>query len=132
MTESGVPLRALRLPKQGCCGRPSLSKGLLDHAQKMAIDNVRFLSSLLSDEPESRFMILEPSCLSAFRDDYPTLVPQSLQADANKIVDQMMSVEQWLSAWQASGGMENLAWDQQPREIIFAWALPSKSIMGNR
>lgn len=130
MTASGVLLRVLRLPNQGCCGRPSLSKGLLDHAKKMAVDNVKFLSSLMFEEPEACFMMLEPSCLSAFRDDYPNLVPQELHANASEIADRMMSVEQWLSAWQADGGMEQLTWDQQPREIILHGHCHQKALWG--
>ncbi|HEX5369706.1 MAG TPA: heterodisulfide reductase-related iron-sulfur binding cluster, partial [Dehalococcoidia bacterium] len=59
-------------PRTGCCGRPAISKGLLDTAAKWARRNV---DALL---PYARRGVpivgTEPSCLLTFRDEYPDLL----------------------------------------------------------
>ncbi|WP_237109896.1 FAD-binding and (Fe-S)-binding domain-containing protein [Nonomuraea sp. MG754425] len=60
----------VRLAAEGCCGRSSLSKGLLDRARAMAGDLVTRLSG--SDAP---IVGLEPSCLLTLKDEYAALLP---------------------------------------------------------
>jgi FAD/FMN-containing dehydrogenase/Fe-S oxidoreductase len=60
----------VRLESQGCCGRSSISKGLLDQARSMASDMVGRLSG--SDAP---IVGLEPSCLLTLKDEYAALLP---------------------------------------------------------
>ena len=52
----------------GCCGRPAISKGLLDHGRKLAKQNV----AQLIDEAKKGTPILgcEPSCLLTLVDEY--------------------------------------------------------------
>ncbi|MFI6531117.1 FAD-binding and (Fe-S)-binding domain-containing protein [Nonomuraea sp. NPDC050547] len=60
----------VRLAAEGCCGRSSLSKGLLDRAKSMAEAMVERLSA--SDAP---IVGLEPSCLLTLKDEYAALLP---------------------------------------------------------
>ncbi|UBU16099.1 FAD-binding and (Fe-S)-binding domain-containing protein [Nonomuraea gerenzanensis] len=60
----------VRLAAEGCCGRSSISKGLLDRARAMAGDLVTRLSG--SDAP---IVGLEPSCLLTLKDEYAALLP---------------------------------------------------------
>ncbi|MBB6553864.1 FAD-binding and (Fe-S)-binding domain-containing protein [Nonomuraea rubra] len=60
----------VRLAAEGCCGRSSISKGLLDRARAMAEDLVARLSG--SDAP---IVGLEPSCLLTLKDEYAALLP---------------------------------------------------------
>ncbi|MFC4116928.1 FAD-binding and (Fe-S)-binding domain-containing protein [Nonomuraea zeae] len=60
----------VRLAAEGCCGRASISKGLLDRARAMAGSMVERLSR--SDAP---IVGLEPSCLLTLRDEYAALLP---------------------------------------------------------
>ncbi|MGW3345714.1 FAD-binding and (Fe-S)-binding domain-containing protein [Nonomuraea rubra] len=60
----------VRLAAEGCCGRSSISKGLLDRARAMAGDLVARLSG--SDAP---IVGLEPSCLLTLKDEYAALLP---------------------------------------------------------
>lgn len=53
-----------------CCGRTYLSKGMLKQAKKQALAVVEMLR-------EKKAIVLEPSCLSAIQDDYPSLISQS-------------------------------------------------------
>jgi Fe-S oxidoreductase len=63
----------VRLQSAGCCGRASISKGLLDQAQRMA----RAMVDRLAPEAERGTPIVgvEPSCLLTLRDEYLALLP---------------------------------------------------------
>ena len=65
--------RVIRVEQRTCCGRPSISKGLLDHARSQARQN---LDALLEHAQEGTSIIgAEPSCLLSLRDEYPLLLP---------------------------------------------------------
>lgn len=60
------------LVNRGCCGRPMISKGMLDDARKHAAHNVGLLAPLaMAGMP---IIGLEPSCIATFRDEYPDLL----------------------------------------------------------
>ncbi|MFI7103512.1 FAD-binding and (Fe-S)-binding domain-containing protein [Streptomyces sp. NPDC050161] len=63
----------VRLAAGGCCGRASLSKGLLDKAK----DDARSLAHTLHDTtaPGSPIVGCEPSCLMTLRDEHVALLP---------------------------------------------------------
>jgi FAD/FMN-containing dehydrogenase/Fe-S oxidoreductase len=63
----------VRLEASGCCGRSSLSKGLLDKAANDARTLVRALRD--ATEPDSPIVGCEPSCLLTLRDEYLALLP---------------------------------------------------------
>jgi len=86
----GLRLNVRRLPGQGCCGRPAISQGLLDSAKAMAHDNVR---ALFREGDELPYIFLEPSCLSAFTDDYLTLVDKDIQEAARSLARSCLSAE---------------------------------------
>ncbi len=56
-----------------CCGRPMLSTGMVEKARENAAHNV----NVLSDYARRNIPVVfsEPSCLSAFRDEYADLLP---------------------------------------------------------
>jgi len=109
---AGLKLNLMRLPEQGCCGRPAISKGLLGQAKNMANANVRYLTEHI---PNGALLFLEPSCQSAFLDDYPMLVDTDLQDDAKGIADRAMSVEAWLYEQLHE---KSLQWDSQQRHVM--------------
>jgi FAD/FMN-containing dehydrogenase/Fe-S oxidoreductase len=59
------------LAEAGCCQRPALSKGLLDEARTAGTRTLRALDRLA--RRGIPIVALEPSCLSALRDDLPDL-----------------------------------------------------------
>jgi FAD/FMN-containing dehydrogenase/Fe-S oxidoreductase len=67
----------VELQSRGCCGRSSLSKGLLDDARKKASDLVSRLSE--GTEPGSPIVGCEPSCLFTLRDEHVGLLDRSAQ-----------------------------------------------------
>lgn len=118
----GLQLRVMRLPNQGCCGRPAISKGLLDLAKNMAHDNISQLKDM-----EGTFLFLEPSCLSAFVDDYLKLVAPDLQQAAADVASRCLTVEQWLVQHMNSG---NIQWDNHPRRILLHGHCHQKALWG--
>ncbi len=64
---------SVRLESRGCCGRASLSKGLVDDAKKKAGRLARLLTD--STEPGSPIVGIEPSCLFTLRDEHLALLP---------------------------------------------------------
>jgi Fe-S oxidoreductase len=63
----------VRLESGGCCGRASLSKGLVDDAKQKAARLARLLAG--SGEPGSPIVGCEPSCLFTLRDEHRALLP---------------------------------------------------------
>jgi Fe-S oxidoreductase len=63
----------VRLESKGCCGRPSISKGLLDDAR----DKARHLAASLCDgaEPGSPIVGCEPSCILTLKAEHVDLLP---------------------------------------------------------
>jgi FAD/FMN-containing dehydrogenase/Fe-S oxidoreductase len=70
LTASGA---RVSLPDVVCCGRPMLSEGLVEAARRHARRNVEVLAPLAARGV--RVAGLEPSCVSALRDDYRRLLP---------------------------------------------------------
>jgi Fe-S oxidoreductase len=70
----------VRFEGTGCCGRASLSKGLVDQARRMAAD----MADRLGESAARGVPIVgvEPSCLLTLRDEYSTLLPDDPRAQA--------------------------------------------------
>jgi Fe-S oxidoreductase len=64
---------AVRLESRGCCGRASLSKGLVDDAKKKAARLARLITS--SGDEGSPVVGCEPSCLFTLKDEHLSLLP---------------------------------------------------------
>jgi FAD/FMN-containing dehydrogenase/Fe-S oxidoreductase len=78
----------VRLQASGCCGRSSLSKGLLDKAKNDARRLTRALHE--ETEPGSPIVGCEPSCLMTLRDEYLAMLPgDSAVADVSGRVRQV-------------------------------------------
>jgi FAD/FMN-containing dehydrogenase/Fe-S oxidoreductase len=61
------------LAKAACCGRPQISKGMLDEARLLAARNAEALYPYVREGVP--IVGCEPSCILGFRDEYPDLVP---------------------------------------------------------
>jgi len=70
----------VRFEDAGCCGRASLSKGLVDQARRMAAG----MADRLGDAASRGVPIVgvEPSCLLTLRDDYTALLPGDPRSQA--------------------------------------------------
>jgi FAD/FMN-containing dehydrogenase/Fe-S oxidoreductase len=98
------------LAANGCCGRPLISQGLLKDARELARRNMRYLSGTpegVPYDPESGtpegvplsaapLVFLEPSCLSAMREDVPALLRGEEQRQALQVAEACVSFEEFL------------------------------------
>src|SRR5579872_2505970 len=84
-----------------CCGRPFISKGLLDRGKSLARQNV----SRLVEFVDQGLPILgaEPSCLLTLVDEYPDLVPSEA---TTRVKQNSFLVDGWLAEQIAAGRAE--------------------------
>ena len=67
------------VPGVRCCGRPMLSKGMLEKARRNARHNVDLVHRYV--ERGAKLVGLEPSCVLSFRDDYVDLLDGDTKAE---------------------------------------------------
>ena len=79
------------LSNKRCCGRPMISKGMLNEAKNNAVWNIDELAPFA--ERGIPIIGLEPSCLLTLRDEYPELLQTS---DAKKVADHSFLLEEFL------------------------------------
>jgi Fe-S oxidoreductase len=83
----------VNVPPRVCCGRPLISKGLLDEARAAAEATTRTLV-----RPATHglpIVFLEPSCYSAVRDDHPHLLRGELQSQSRTVASACIMFEEW-------------------------------------
>jgi len=77
-----------------CCGRPLISQGLLDEARDLASANADRLHAAAARGQSIVF--LEPSCLSAVREDAPSLLRGDAQRKARTVAGACVLFEDYL------------------------------------
>ncbi len=98
-----------------CCGRPLISQGLLQEARDRAARNVTALYPRAAQG--APIIFVEPSCLSAVREDAPDLLSGSLREKARVVAERAVLFEEHLEAALASGRAA-LQLGPGPREIL--------------
>lgn len=106
--ESGIGAAAKRvyerlgyevvLANAGCCGRTMISTGLLENAITEIDQTIERLKSLAEDDSIHAILLIEPSCLSAIKDDWLQLkltAPLSLR---KKIASKCFLAEEFFAA----------------------------------
>ncbi len=107
-----------------CCGRPMISKGMLDTAKANAQYNVDLLYPHV--ERGAYVVGCEPSCLLTLRDEYPDLL-RSPQAD--RVAERSLLLEEFLNMLQQEGRL-NITFKETPRKAIFHGHCHAKSLVG--
>jgi FAD/FMN-containing dehydrogenase/Fe-S oxidoreductase len=113
-----------------CCGRPLISKGLLDDARRLAIRNVRRMAPAVARG--ERFMMIEPSCAAAFRDEYPDLVPPDGRDQARRTAEAVITIEEWLAEEAEAGRLSHVSFDDTPCEVILHGHCYQRALWGTR
>jgi FAD/FMN-containing dehydrogenase/Fe-S oxidoreductase len=98
-----------------CCGRPLISKGLLDKATKRAEENVARLYP--AAQAGRKIVFCEPSCLSAIREDAPSLLRGDEQREAMAIAANCLSFEEFLESELGSGNLR-LEFNDSPSTML--------------
>src|SRR6478736_8750162 len=98
-----------------CCGRPLISQGRLAEARRLAASNVHALYDAASRGVPLVFV--EPSCLSAVRDDAPDLLRGELQRCARVVANQAVLFEEFLER-ECAEGRAALALKPGPVQVL--------------
>lgn len=80
------------VPKWICCGRPFISKGMLQQARKQAEKIIQALC--FSDLP---IIGLEPSCILTLKDDYSGVLPPSMIDQAKALATRCITFDEFIA-----------------------------------
>ena len=118
------------MPDAGCCGRTLISVGMLAEASRTCAQTAKKLLSALNSENAVALLALEPSCLSAIKDDWLDLNMGLDVKQLNQLAARSMLVEEFLDA----------RWEDHPRRpdivpgnetVIFHGHCHQKALWGN-
>ncbi|MCW5765938.1 MAG: FAD-binding protein [Phycisphaeraceae bacterium] len=114
-TESRIGLAAVRLIERlgyavdvadaGCCGRSMISVGMLESAIDTADRTIERLRPAVESPDVAAILVLEPSCLSAIKDDWLQLRLAAPIHVRRRLADKAMLVEEFIDRH----------WDRHPR-----------------
>ena len=112
------------LPEKKCCGRPMISKGMLEQA----IENARYNIEQLKPYAAKGIPIIgcEPSCILALRDDYVDLVPGG---DAKLVGEHAFTIEEFLIDSHEAGDL-NLDFTDAQKDILLHGHCHQRAIVG--
>jgi len=116
----------VELSRLRCCGRPLISHGLLREGKRLAEENLARLSPALS--AGLRVVGVEPSCLLAFRDEYPDLVPGPA---SERLAASSFMLEEFLLELKERGELD-LPFRELPGRALFHGHCHQKSLVGVR
>jgi FAD/FMN-containing dehydrogenase/Fe-S oxidoreductase len=98
-----------------CCGRPLISQGLLGEARDLAARNVAALYPRAARG--EAIVFVEPSCLSAVREDAPDLLGGSLREKAQVVARHAVLFEDYLQR-ELADGRASLPLTQGPSSVL--------------
>ncbi len=112
MESSGIPVT---LTSAVCCGRPLISQGLLKKARQRASENTRRLYPQVA--AGKKIVFLEPSCLSALKEDVPALLRDEEQRQAQHVAKSCFLFEEFLES-ALHEGSAHLSLSEGPGQIM--------------
>jgi FAD/FMN-containing dehydrogenase/Fe-S oxidoreductase len=118
----------VKLESRGCCGRASISKGLLERARSQATTMVERLA------PYARQGIpivgCEPSCVLTLRDEYLSLLPED--RDAGIVAEHVRPLAELVSQAIDDGSLVFAGPPPLPRRIVFHGHCHERALLGNQ
>ena len=103
------------IPEHVESGRAYLSKGLLRKGKEIAEKNVQLLKSVVGEQ--TPLIGIEPSAILTFRDEYPELVSETMQADAEKLAQNVLMIDEFLAKELDKGNLKKDQFTQEKRLI---------------
>lgn len=98
-----------------CCGRPLISQGLLDRARDLAATNTALLYPRAARG--EAIVFVEPSCLSAVREDAPDLLIGRMREKARVVAGQSVLFEEYVDR-EIEAGRATLRLRPGPAEVL--------------
>ena len=126
----------VELAPMSCCGRPSISQGLLGAARRQAKVTTDALYPLA--ERGLPIVFFEPSCLSAVREDIPSLLRGDDQREARRVAERSVLFEEFLEReWQGErtslrlgGGPSRILLHGHCHQKAMGGVAPAKALLG--
>ena len=115
----------VNLVDRKCCGRPMISKGMLDSARKNARYNVDLLYPYIEDG--AYIVGCEPSCMLSFRDEYPELLQDE---KSKKVSEKSFLLEEFLDMLNKENSL-NLDFQETEQTVLFHGHCHEKALVGN-
>lgn len=97
------------IPDAGCCGRAMISTGMVARAMKTADATLGRLAGYVDDENVQAILVAEPSCLSAFKDDWLQLKLATPMELRQKLAAKSFLIEEFVE----------MRWDKHPVRPAF-------------
>ena len=107
-----------------CCGRPLISKGMLQEARANAVFNVEQLDRYV--QRGWPIVGCEPSCLMAFRDDYRDLIKSE---KTERVAKNVFLIDEFLAKEQAAGRL-NLQFKDMQKTLKVHGHCQQKALVG--
>ncbi len=114
----------IKVAEYSCCGRPAISKGMLDSAKKKAKKIQELYGPIAADG--YRILGLEPSCILTFRDEHPSLAPSPV---ADKLATVALTFDEYLNELLEAGKL-NLDWDDSSVKVLLHGHCHQKAQVG--
>jgi Fe-S oxidoreductase len=120
--------RVVRARGQGCCGRPMISKGLLEPAREAARKNIGALTPFV--DAGMRVVGLEPSCLLTLRDEYREFFPGDSRVD--RIAASAKLLEEFLAEpdEQGSRPVDRISFSEERAAVHLHGHCHAKALVG--
>jgi FAD/FMN-containing dehydrogenase/Fe-S oxidoreductase len=115
---------AVELVARRCCGRPAISKGLLDQGRASARYNIDLLFPYV--QRGIPILGLEPSCILTLREDYLDLVPGP---EARAVADQALTIDEFLFQLHRRGELD-LTFTAAPKRLLLHGHCHQKALVG--
>ena len=115
---------SVELVNGGCCGRPMISKGLLDQAREQANANIDALYAYA--ERGIPIVGCEPSCLLTLRDEYPEFIADDR---AGTVAENSFLIDEFLSRAHSAGKLD-LEFSALNKKVMFHGHCHQKAISG--
>ena len=114
----------VQLVNGGCCGRPMISKGMLDQARELARSNM----AGLYDYARQGIPIVgcEPSCLLTLRDEYPEFVPEE---QARVVAENSFLIDEFLAKAKSDDRLD-LTFKDVEKRVLFHGHCHQKAMVG--
>jgi FAD/FMN-containing dehydrogenase/Fe-S oxidoreductase len=113
------------LPGHKCCGRPMISKGLVNKARRAARDTIERL--LPFAEKGIPIVGLEPSCILSLRDEYFSLLPGDWRV--KKVAEHCYTFEEFIAKLADEGSL-NLEFKEDAKQVLLHGHCHQKSLVG--
>ncbi len=109
-----------------CCGRPMLSKGMIEPARERALKNVSLLAPYVKEG--TAVVGTEPSCILTFRDEYLDLLPQN--EDARILSKNSYVLDEFLMKLNKASELK-INWKQGGPDVFYHGHCHQRSSFGN-